>query len=500
VPTVAKLLAAANLTVPDGIDSEASVSLVTDDSRQVTSGAIFIAVPGSKVDGRRFIAQAVEKGAALIVTEPSPELAMDTLVVPVALAEDVRRVMALMAHAFHGWPARGLQTIGVTGTNGKTTMTYLIEGVLHAAGNEVGVIGTIESRLGERQWPAPVTTPGAIALAGLIAEMRADGAGALVMEVSSHAIDQQRVAGISFDAGVFTNVTQDHLDYHGSMENYAAVKRRFFTDIVAAPPGGRAIVNIDDSVGVAIAEVFEGPVVTYGRRAGANIRIREERFAPDGTHMDLTVLGEPWSLRTPLLGPGTGMNVAALTAWAQSAGFSRDAIQQGLAAVSAVPGRFERVDEGQPFLVLVDYSHTPAALEGALQRCAELKGEEGRVIVAFGCGGDRDRLKRAIMGEAAGRGAELVWLTSDNPRTEDPAAIAAMAEEGLRRSGHSDESITVRLDRRRAIEGALASAREGDVVLIAGKGHETYQEIGTERFPFDDRDVARQWLLERGGR
>jgi UDP-N-acetylmuramoyl-L-alanyl-D-glutamate--2,6-diaminopimelate ligase len=494
IAALGDLLAAAHLPLPPDLSPDTPVNALTDDSRRVEPGALFVAIPGTRLDGRRFLCEAAVRGAVAAVTEPPFEEGL----LPVVSTANARRALALMAQRFHGNPTEGLLTVGVTGTSGKTTVTHLLEGILVAAGRSTGVIGTIEGHLGERRWPAPTTTPSPLALAAIAAEMREEGAEALVMEASSHAIDQHRVDGVSFDAGIFTNLSQDHLDYHGSRESYAAAKRRFFTDVLQPSPRPRAVLNIDDPVGQEIAGVFEAPVITFGQRPGANVRVERESLTASGMRIDVTVLGEEWSLTTPLIGPGTAMNVAASAAWAQAEGFDRETIQRGLSAVRKIPGRFESIDEGQSFRVIIDYSHKPEALRGALSRCREIVGEGGRVTVVFGCGGDRDRIKRPIMGEIAGRAADQVWLTSDNPRTEDPQAIAEGVLEGLRRTTSGDEAVHVELDRRRAIQEALAAASEADVLLIAGKGHETYQEIAAERLPFDDADVARQWLRERG--
>lgn len=490
VRTLGDLLAVANLAVPSGLSPTTEVKRLTDDSRRVEESSIFVAVSGAQADGRKFLKQAAEQGAMLAIAEPPvPEAPL-----PIVETQNTRLNLTMMAHAFHGYPTREMLAVGVTGTNGKTTTTFLLEAVMKAAGMAPGVIGTIEGRFGGKIWDAPTTTPGAVALAEMLADMRAAGADALAIEVSSHAIDQHRVTGVDFDAGIFTNLSQDHLDYHGTMEEYAKVKLHFFTKILAQHSNTRAVTNIDDPTGEMIGSHFEGPVVTYGQRPGANVLIRDYRPTMDGMVIDFRILGEEWSLNTALVGPGNVQNIAATVAWAHSSGIELDVIQRGLETVKRIPGRLELIDEGQSYRVVVDYSHTPASLEGALNQCREIAAEGARVIVVFGCGGDRDPIKRPIMGKIAGEGAELVWLTSDNPRTEDPKKIADQALEGLKQSPLQASEYAVILDRREAIEAALAAAKRGDVVLIAGKGHETYQEIGKQRFPFDDAEVARQWL------
>jgi UDP-N-acetylmuramoyl-L-alanyl-D-glutamate--2,6-diaminopimelate ligase len=491
---VAELLGAAGLSMPARTDANLPITQVTDDSRSVTPGSLFVAIPGTKIDGRQFLAQAAERGAALAITEPPLGPVPSGL--PVILIDNARHALAVLAHAFHGWPTRGMLVVGVTGTNGKTTTTYLLEAILKAAGRRPGVIGTVEGRFEDRRWPAPTTTPSAAALAAMTAEMRSLGGDSLAMEVSSHAIEQERVTGIEFDAGIFTNLSQDHLDYHGTMESYGAVKRRFFTAILARCRGARAVVNIDEPLGIEIAGAFGGPVITYGRQSGANVRIEAQRPAANGAVLELEVLGERWSLSTALIGPGNAYNIAGVVAWAQSVGIAREVIREGIAGCTRVPGRLEAIHEGQSFQVVIDYSHTPASLEIALRQCRELARK--RVIVVFGCGGDRDPIKRPIMGEIASRLADLVWVTNDNPRTEDPEKIADQILQGVTNhvSRITEHTLHVQLDRRAAIHEALRAAEAGDVVLIAGKGHETYQEVGKERHPFDDAQVAREWLAE----
>ncbi len=493
--TVEALLSAIGARPPEGVFGDAVVTAITDDSRQVAAGSVFVAIPGTVVDGRRFLGDVAERGALFAVTEPPIG---GPAPLPVVSVESARRAVALLAHAFHGWPTRSMQVVGVTGTNGKTSMTYLLEALMAAAGKTPAVVGTVEGRLGARRWPALTTTPNPVALAAMTVAMRADGADALAIEVSSHAIDQHRVAGIAFDAGIFTNLSQDHLDYHGTMEAYAAVKRRFFTEILAACPGARAVVNIDEPLGVEIAGAFDGPVITWGRQAGSNVRIVAHEAVAPGMRIELSVLGEAWTLTTPLVGWPNVLNVAAAVAWAQSLEIDRETIQRGLSACARIPGRLETVDAGQPFRVIIDYSHTPASLEGALRTCRDLVGEGARLAVVFGCGGDRDAIKRPIMGEIAARGADRIFLTSDNPRTEDPAKIARDATVGVEHAlREAAGEFVTELDRRAAIHAALSKAAAGDVVLIAGKGHETYQEIHGERLPFDDAEVARAWLRER---
>lgn len=491
------LLRDAGLPVPAAIDREAVITAVADDSRRVIPGALFVAIPGTEDDGGKYIPDAIRRGAALIVASIGCKYA-DIAEAPVVRVGNARLALGHLAHAFHGWPTRDLLTVGVTGTKGKTTTTYLLEAVLGAAGHRPGVIGTIEGRFGVRRWPTETTTPSPVALASIASEMRGAGATALALEASSHGIEQERLAGVSFDAALFTNLSHDHLDYHGSMEKYGAVKKRLFTEGLAVCPGARAVTNIDEPLGLEIAEAYSalGPVTTFGRTPGANVQILAAHATPFGTVLDLRVLGEPWTIESPLMGPGNVQNTAGTIAFAQALGIDRGVIQRGLAECRRIPGRLEPIHEGQPFLVLVDYSHTPASLEMALGQCHALRSPEGvgRVLVVFGCGGDRDALKRPVMGRIAAECADVVWVTSDNPRTENPLAIIDQILQGIPAAAAG--RVHVQADRREAIHEALAAAAPGDIVLIAGKGHETYQELNGVKHPFDDAETARAWLRE----
>jgi UDP-N-acetylmuramoyl-L-alanyl-D-glutamate--2,6-diaminopimelate ligase len=471
---------------------------LTDDSRHVTEGGCFVAVRGLRVDGHRFIPQAVERGARAIVAEPPdplPDRPVGRILVP-----DTRRALPRLAAAYFGHPSRALTVVAITGTNGKTTTSYLVEALLRARGLETGVVGTIQYVVRGVARPAGQTTPEALELHGLLAEMVAAGAGGVAMEVSSHALDLRRVDGIAFDVAVFTNLTQDHLDYHGTMARYAEAKGRLFFELLAesGKPGAAAVLNADDPVGAGWARrlAAERPairVLTFGLGSGHAVRPRRYESALGGIRLDAETPAGAVTLASPLIGEHNVMNLLGAMATGVALGLSPAAIGQALGSVSAVPGRFERVDAGQDFLVVVDYAHTPDALRRVLETARPLT--RGRLGVVFGAGGDRDRAKRPIMGRIAAELADRVWLTSDNPRSEDPRAIIEEISVGV--VPDPPEGYTSHPDRRVAIHDALGWTRAGDTLVIAGKGHETYQIVGTQVLPFDDRQVVREILADR---
>jgi UDP-N-acetylmuramoyl-L-alanyl-D-glutamate--2,6-diaminopimelate ligase len=374
--------------------------------------------------------------------------------------------------------------VGVTGTNGKTTTTYLTESILRAAGRTTGLIGTVETRIGEERLPAGHTTPESADLEALLARMREAGVNAVAMEVSSHAIDLRRVDGISFAVAAFTNLTQDHLDYHHTLEEYFSVKRRLFADFEV----GAKVVNVDDPIGAELAAEL-GVDLTVGRDETADVRATAEVLSATGSTFDLLTPVGAAHVRLPLAGAFNVSNALVAAGCALSLGVDLPTVVRGLEAAQQVPGRLERVDAGQAFSVIVDYAHTPDALEKAIRAVKAVT--PGRVIAVFGCGGDRDPEKRPLMGAAAGRAADHVVVTSDNPRSEDPVGIILQIEDGLR---ETPVSWQLEVDRRSAIAAALSQAIEGDTVLIAGKGHEDYQIFADRRIHFDDREVAREEL------
>ena len=452
----------------------ASVTGLAYDSRKVEAGNCFVAVAGFKQDGRRFIPDALGRGAGLVVLEGE-----DTPAAPArVLVPSAREALARLADAYWGHPSRALTLVGITGTNGKTTTSFLVEALLRAAGHRTGLIGTIQYRVGTRAVDASQTTPEALELQGLLAEMRDGGITGAAMEVSSHALALARVSGTEFDAAVFTNLTQDHLDFHDDMESYFRAKRRLFE---AGP--GAMVVNTDDEYGRRLAAEFP-QAVTVGLEEGAQLRATDlqdqgRSFVVDGRRHEACLPGR-----------FNVLNALCAIAACRALGLADDAIADALPQAGTVPGRFQPVDEGQGFTVLVDYSHTPDSLENALRAARELGG--GRVYCVFGAGGDRDRDKRPKMGRVAAELADAAIVTSDNPRSEDPQAIVDAILAGM--DGHG----TAILDRREAIAHAIGLADGDDVVLIAGKGHEQGQELaGGEKVPFDDVAVAREALRDR---
>jgi UDP-N-acetylmuramyl-tripeptide synthetase len=474
----------------------ATVRALTADSRRVEPGDCFVAVPGFKQDARRFVPDAVGRGARLVVTEgePLPGLAVAQVVVPSA-----RRALARLADAFYGHPSAALTVVGITGTNGKTTTSYLVDALLRARGLRTGILGTIQYVLGDEARPAGQTTPEALDIQEMLAEMRERGIGGVAMEVSSHALALARVDGIEFDVAVFTNLTQDHLDFHGTLDEYRRAKRRLFEQLATSPkPKRTAVVNADDPAGAEMVRGLDVPALAFGLGPAATVRAVERTSSLDGIRMRVQTPAGALALASPLIGEHNVLNLLGAVATGLALGLAPAAIAAALAPVSAVPGRFEQVRAGQPFLVVVDYAHTPDALERVLETARKIT--PGRLGVVFGCGGDRDRTKRPIMGEIAARRADRLWATSDNPRSERPAAILDEIAVGVARvAGGSDRCVS-EPDRRRAIRDALTWAAAGDTVVIAGKGHETYQIVGADVLPFDDRAVAREILAERWSR
>lgn len=472
------------------------IAAVTDDSRSVTPGSLFVAVKGGRVDGHAYLQKAVAAGAsALVVQDPLPSgSSIPDLKssVPVIRVKDSRRAVGLLASRFYGEPSSRLGMVGVTGTNGKTTVTYLCKAVLEAAGRRVGIIGTVAYHIGSVQLNASHTTPGPIELQSLLARMVEAGLDSVVMEVSSHALALDRTVGCEFDVAVYTNLTQDHLDFHANMEDYFRAKLRLFTALgtgrAKARPQ-RAIVNVDDARGHLVCGASAVPVWTYAIERQADLRAEAVSLSLAGTSFTAVTPGGRFSVSSRLVGEHNVYNMLAAIGVGLHEGLSPEAIRAGIGAVATVPGRFERVEGGQDFVVIVDYAHTEDALVHLLSTAQALKA--GRIITVFGCGGDRDRGKRPKMGRAAAEQSDLVILTSDNPRSEDPFVILDQIESGIRQAKASVRYERIP-DRRAAIEAAVAAARPGDMVLIAGKGHEDYQIIGDARHPFDDRQVARE--------
>ena len=473
------------------------VSSVEYDSRRVKPGCLFVAMRGETSDGNRFIDQAIQAGAVAVVTdspEQTPREAVAWAVVPRG-----RRALARVSENFYKRPAERIAVTGITGTNGKSTTAFVVEAILAAAGRKSALIGTIEYHVAGKVYPAPHTTPEALELARIFNEALGQGATDAVMEVSSHALAQERVFGVPFDVAVFTNLTRDHFDYHKTMEEYFAAKRVLFEGCGTDAP--RAVVtNLDDEYGtklVAFSRKRSAVVLTYGWDRG-DFHAENVDIAPRGTRFDMATPQDKVPVFSPLIGRVNVYNILAAAAACHARGCGSQAIARGIESLTHVPGRFERVDCGQPFTVVVDYAHTDDALRNltALAREFVTRGGAGaRVITLFGCGGDRDRAKRPLMGEAAGRGSDFVVLTSDNPRSEDPRAIINDAVVGLQKTG---VKYAVEVDRRKAIALAIGEARPGDIVLLAGKGHEKVQVTREGSLPFDDVQVAREALTAAG--
>ena len=479
-------------------DAQTVVSGLAYDSRKVAYGDLFFCVPGAVTDGHAFAAAAVEAGAAALCVERPLGVGVPEIVV-----SNARVAMAQIAAEFFGRPSDDLAVIGVTGTNGKTTTTYLLESILAEAGRTTGLIGTVETRIANESRAGVRTTPESVDLQRLLWEMRSSGVDGVAMEVTSHALALHRVEGVVFTAGAFTNLSQDHLDFHADMEDYFAAKRSLFV----AGRLRKGAVNVDDPYGRKLLGAAEVPCVGFGFAQDADVRaeaLEQDQHGNRFTIVYKTGDAPPRTLgvSTALAGRFNVYNCLAACASALQAGIDPAAIARGLMRVRAVPGRFESIDEGQPFSVVVDYAHTPDSLDNVLRQARSLavtttegRGTTGRVVCVFGCGGDRDRGKRPLMGAVAAELADVVVVTSDNPRSEDPNAIIDQILEGvLAKSDTGPDAVLP--DRRDAIAHALHGARPGDVVVIAGKGHETGQQFADHTVPFDDRAVARDVLRD----
>ena len=473
----------------DGLMSE--VTDVTHDSRQAKPGSLFAAVRGELFDAHKFVSYVMELGAGGVISELERLSNFNGAWIQV---ENIRRAMALAAAEVHHHPSRELNLVGITGTNGKTTTAYLVASIPEAAGEPVAMTGTVEYRLGKDRKKADRTTPEATDMQRLLREAVTIGCKTAVMECSSQAMDFHRCDALDYAVAVFSNLTRDHLDYHKTMENYWHAKQRLFDGRLGSRPK-TSVINIDDPYGVELTDRLrrEGlRVVTYAVKSEADITAHDPDFSLAGMKFRLHTPAAEIVFHSPLVGPPHVYNTLAAVASGRALGYSLDVITSALAKCTGAPGRFERVPHDDDFAVVVDYAHTDDALLNVLRTAREVT--KGRIITVFGCGGDRDRSKRAPMGEAAGSLSDIVILTSDNPRTEDPSRILCDAEEGIQKTGKPYEKIA---DRREAIHHAIAQARAGDLVLIAGKGHEDYQIIGREVFHFDDKEVAREALSQR---
>ena len=503
--TAGALLQALERMLPDSARPQTSaagrhaldieVEGVTHDSRKVGRGWIFVALRGLKADGMAFVPQAIAQGAAAVVVEDGPAAIPD---VPCVSVKDARLALALLAAEFHGHPSRQMQVVGITGTNGKTTTSYLLSAMFEAAGVRCGLMGTVAYRIGPREIEATRTTPEAPELQAMLRQMADAGCGACAMEVSSHALALRRVDGTRFSAAVFTNLTRDHLDFHADMEAYFAAKRRLFEML---PSGAPAVVNLDDPRGAVLSEAAvaasSARPISYAISRLADVSPGPLSFSLAGLEFDVRTPDGVVRVRSRLVGRPNVYNILAATATAAALGLPLDAIERGLEQLPGVPGRFELASgPSDDITVVVDYAHTDDALRNLLETARPLA--KHRLITVFGCGGDRDRSKRPLMGLVAARLSDVVVITSDNPRSEDPARIIEEVRRGAQpevRSG--DTELLAIIDRREAIAEAVRRAHAGDVVLVAGKGHEKYQEIGGRVLPFDDVAVARDALARR---
>jgi UDP-N-acetylmuramoyl-L-alanyl-D-glutamate--2,6-diaminopimelate ligase len=478
----------------DVIETRGAMDLdITDisyHSQRVKEGHLFVAIPGTKQDGLHFLGEVAAKGARAAVVEQIPR---GHVAIPLVVVKDARRALAHVSAEFFSHPSRKMRLVGITGTSGKTTTSYLIESIIKAAGKETGVIGTISYRLGGEELPAPTTTPQSYDVQRLLREMVTQGIGYAVMEVSSHALDQDRVRACHFDVGVFTNISPEHLDYHEDMARYFAAKKRLFHEFLPeSEKDPWAILNRDDPLLRGLEkDLVPGRQITYGLDQGA-VTAPKREISLQGIEATLATPVGNIEIAAPLIGDYNLYNIMAAAAVGIALGIPVEAIVQGIKDLDQVPGRMERVGTGRPW-VLVDYAHKPEALEKSIREVKRLT--KGRVVVVFGCGGDRDRSKRTPMGRIATAGSDLAIITTDNPRTEEPLKIIEEIEQGAREV--SPVRYLVIPDRRKAIKQAIALAGEEDSVLITGKGHETYQIIGEERLPFDDREEARRALAER---
>ncbi|WP_239617369.1 UDP-N-acetylmuramoyl-L-alanyl-D-glutamate--2,6-diaminopimelate ligase [Cohnella mopanensis] len=476
-------------------DPSLIVQSLESDSRKIKEGCLFICLPGHTVDGHDYAAQAISKGAAALLTNRELPISAPQLIVP-----NSRQALAQLADFFYGRPSHKLRPIGITGTNGKTTTSYLVEQIWSDAGVSAGVIGTIETRFGGRSLPMSGTTPDVLELQQIFHSMVEAGTDRCVMEVSSHALEQGRVKGCHFKTAIFTNLTQDHLDYHGTMEAYEAAKGLFFSRLGNTyadriEDRSFAVLNSDDEASVRYAKLTSAEVVTYGIDQAAHIKASNVQITASGTSFELETFCGNRQVHLKLVGKFNVYNALAALGAALCEGIELDDALRSLERIDGVPGRVEPVNEGQPYAVIVDYAHTPDGLENVLSMVNELA--TGKVICVFGCGGDRDKTKRPIMGKIAAELANQLIVTSDNPRTEEPLSILGDIEDGLKEAGVAQDRYVLEPNRRTAIEKAVEMASPGDVVLIAGKGHETYQIIGGVTHDFDDRLVAKEAIRSR---
>jgi len=475
-----------------GFNSNIEVKGLADDSRKVMPGDVFIAVKGHQRDGNQYIQDAINRGAVLIVSDDLSAKNIFSPSVPFHLVKNGNHFLAESAINFYGNPASKIKLVGITGTNGKTSTSIILRHLIGKTNGGAGLIGTIENIVGDQHLPVTNTTPGILEVQRLLYEMEKAGHGFAIMEVSSHALDQGRVNGCSFAAAVFTNLTQDHLDYHGDMEAYSRAKQRLFSEYLL--PEGCAVINADCPYSKTMLSERNTHVKSYGIFAEADYRALGITSSLDGLSFSISHEGKSYAIMSKFSGKFGVYNILAAFSTAISLGIDPDLLAERINEMRGVPGRFERVPGSRDFAVFVDYAHTPDGLENILQTAKEFT--KRSIIVVFGCGGDRDKTKRPIMGAIAANYADRIIVTSDNPRSEDPQTIIDEVVAGIDSEGRKKTTITV--NRQLAIMEAIACAREGDTVLIAGKGHENYQIIGGQKSHFDDREEAIQALQQYG--
>jgi UDP-N-acetylmuramoyl-L-alanyl-D-glutamate--2,6-diaminopimelate ligase len=487
---LSELLRGVEASVPPDAE-RIEIQQVSCDSRKVEKGALFFALHGAKADGNIYIEDAVKRGAAAVASEePAPKkLPLGVVWIQV---KGARKALAITAANFFEHPANALQLVAVTGTNGKTTTTSLVDAIVKASGAKTGLFGTIAYHTPLGDYPAPNTTPESVDLQGFFAEIRDAGGKYAVLEASSHSLSMDRLWGCHFQAAVFTNLTREHMDYHKTFEDYFAAKRRLFEGLGAGAPEV-AVLNADDSYGKQLGGLAKS-TITYGLESGADITTKKFHLNFEGLHFTAQTPNGRLEVTSRLVGRINVYNLLAAVGAAQALGFSNEFIEKGIQNLESVSGRFQRIDMGQPFLVIVDYAHTDDALENLIRTARELN-PKSRIITLFGCGGLKDRTKRPVMGEVAGRLSDLTILSSDNPRTEDPLKIISDIVVGLQKT---NGKYLIEPDREKAISIAMDEAKAGDIVLLAGKGHEDYQILADRTLKFDDREMAGRALRERG--
>jgi UDP-N-acetylmuramoyl-L-alanyl-D-glutamate--2,6-diaminopimelate ligase len=468
---------------------------ISYDSKNIHDGFLFVAIKGEKTDGHQYIEHALKNGAIALIVEDIPKNAPNNI--PIIQVENSKSALAKVSANFFEHPTKELTLVGITGTNGKTTITYLLESIWQVMRKNTGVIGTVEYRYSGNRIPSPMTTPESLDLMKLLKDMRSSGVEYVAMEVSSHALDRNRVSECHFDIAVFTNLTQDHLDYHETFENYLLAKKKLFSEVLKQSEKKEkfSIINIDDPYGKEIAKDSSGKIIYYScNRRNEGVYVEKASITPEGIQ---AFLGTPWGkidISSKLLGKHNLYNILAAVSVGLSLGFSIDHVKSGISSLRSVPGRLDKVENSYGINILIDYAHTPDALKNVLTAVRPLTPK--RLILIFGCGGDRDPLKRPVMGKIGRELSDILIVTSDNPRTEPPELIIDEIENGIQK-GNSDKKMYFRIsDRHNAIRKGIEIAAKGDTILIAGKGHENYQILGTRKIPFDDKETAENILQE----